>query len=197
MASSNRPPLMTSMVDAILAVTAGFRNPAQMTMWPSRTRSVAIDRADRTVNDSNVISSVGAGPCGSDRTPRAPRTRAPRPAWRARSSGPRRRLPSSRRTRPSSPVAPSTRPACVTPERAIAIDIDGGPPMVTLRPASCRGRHAARSKSVPESWHSPRWLTPPRDAVSGDRGRTSLGCSEWHIAVWSRVRTWVFGACCT
>ena len=61
MPSSNRPPLMTSIVDAIFAVRAGFRNPAQMTMWPSRTRSVAIASADRTVNDSNVISSVGRG----------------------------------------------------------------------------------------------------------------------------------------
>ena len=61
MASSNRPPLMTSIVEAILAVRAGFRNPAQMTMCPSRTRSVAIASAASTENDSKVISSVGAG----------------------------------------------------------------------------------------------------------------------------------------
>ena len=61
MPSSKRPPLMTSMVEDILAVSAGLRKPVQMTMWPSRTRSVAMARAARTVNDSKVISSVGCG----------------------------------------------------------------------------------------------------------------------------------------
>ena len=61
MPSSKRPPLMTSIVDDSFAVRAGLRNPVQTTMWPSRTRSVAIARADRTENDSKVISSVGRG----------------------------------------------------------------------------------------------------------------------------------------
>ena len=38
MPSSKRPPLMTSMVEDILAVRAGLRNPVHTTMWPSRTR---------------------------------------------------------------------------------------------------------------------------------------------------------------
>ena len=61
MPSSKRPPLMTSIVEDILAVSAGLRNPVQTTMWPRRTRSVAIARADSTENDSKVISSVGCG----------------------------------------------------------------------------------------------------------------------------------------
>ena len=52
---------MTSMVEAILAVSAGLRNPVQTTMCPRRTRSVAIASADSIENDSNVISSVGCG----------------------------------------------------------------------------------------------------------------------------------------
>ena len=36
--SSIRPPLMTSIVEIILAVRAGFRNAVQITMWPRRTR---------------------------------------------------------------------------------------------------------------------------------------------------------------
>ena len=52
---------MTSIVDDILAVRAGFRNPVQTTMWPSRTRSVTIASAVSTQNDSRVISSVGSG----------------------------------------------------------------------------------------------------------------------------------------
>jgi hypothetical protein len=39
----------------------GFRNAVQITMWPSRTRSVIAASADSEVNDSNVISSVGRG----------------------------------------------------------------------------------------------------------------------------------------
>src|SRR6267142_5720274 len=61
MPSSNRPPLITSIVDASLAVNAGFRKPVQMTMWPMRTRFVTIASTDRVENDSNVISSVGSG----------------------------------------------------------------------------------------------------------------------------------------
>jgi hypothetical protein len=61
MPNSKRPPLMTSIVDASLAVRAGFRNPVQITMWPIRTRSVTIASADSVENDSNVISSVGSG----------------------------------------------------------------------------------------------------------------------------------------
>ncbi len=52
-----------------------------------------------------------AGRCGSGRTPRATRSRALRPASRARSSAPRPRPAASRRTRPSSPAPPSIRPA--------------------------------------------------------------------------------------
>src|SRR5262245_9105550 len=61
MPSSNRPPLITSIVEASFAVRAGFRKPVQMTMWPIRTRSVTIASADSVENDSNVISSVGSG----------------------------------------------------------------------------------------------------------------------------------------
>ena len=50
-----------SIVEIIFAVSAGFRNAVQMTMWPSRTRSVIAARAASDVNDSNVISSVGRG----------------------------------------------------------------------------------------------------------------------------------------
>src|SRR5690349_4007238 len=56
-----RPPEMTSIVDIILAVSAGFRYGEQTTMCPSRTRDVAVARALRAVKDSNVISSVGRG----------------------------------------------------------------------------------------------------------------------------------------
>ena len=52
---------MTSIVDDSFAVRAGLRNPVQTTMWPRRTRLVAIARAVRTENDSKVISSVGSG----------------------------------------------------------------------------------------------------------------------------------------
>jgi hypothetical protein len=61
MPSSKRPPVMTSTVDAILAVRAGLRNPVQITMWPRRTRWVTIASAVSTLNDSKVISSVGSG----------------------------------------------------------------------------------------------------------------------------------------
>ena len=61
MPSSKRPPEMTSIVDDILAVTPGLRNPVQTTMWPMRTRWVAMARAASIVNDSKVISSVGSG----------------------------------------------------------------------------------------------------------------------------------------
>ena len=61
MPSSKRPPLMTSIVDDSFAVSAGLRNPVQTTMWPRRTRSVAIASAESTENDSKVISSVGSG----------------------------------------------------------------------------------------------------------------------------------------
>ena len=61
MPSSKRPPEMTSIVDDSLAVSAGLRKPVHTTMWPRRTRCVAIARADRTENDSKVISSVGSG----------------------------------------------------------------------------------------------------------------------------------------
>ena len=61
MPSSIRPPLMTSMVLIIFAVSAGFRNAVQMTMWPIRTRSVGAASAASDVNDSKVISSVGRG----------------------------------------------------------------------------------------------------------------------------------------
>ena len=49
------------MVEAIFAVRAGLRKPVQITMWPIRTRDVACARAASIVNDSNVISCVGAG----------------------------------------------------------------------------------------------------------------------------------------
>ena len=52
---------MASIVEIILAVSAGFRNAVQMTMWPSRTRVVCAASADSEVNDSKVISSVGRG----------------------------------------------------------------------------------------------------------------------------------------
>jgi hypothetical protein len=52
---------MTSMVEASFAVRPGFRNPVQITMWPRRTRFVAIAMAASEVNDANVISSVGSG----------------------------------------------------------------------------------------------------------------------------------------
>ena len=61
MPSSIRPPLIVSIVEIILAVRAGLRKAVQMTMWPSRTRVVSAARADRLVNDSKVISSVGRG----------------------------------------------------------------------------------------------------------------------------------------
>src|ERR1035437_52131 len=61
MPSSNRPPLITSIVEQSLAVRPGFRNDVQTTMWPSRTRFVAIASAARVENDSKVISSVGSG----------------------------------------------------------------------------------------------------------------------------------------
>ena len=56
-----RPPEMTSIVEIILAVSAGLRNAVQMTMCPRRTRDVDAASADRDVNDSNVSSSVGRG----------------------------------------------------------------------------------------------------------------------------------------
>ncbi len=61
MPSSNRPPEITSIVDASLAVRAGLRKPAQMTMCPTRTRRVAIAMPVIAANDSKVISSVGTG----------------------------------------------------------------------------------------------------------------------------------------
>ena len=87
MPSSKRPPLMTSIVDDSFAVRAGFRKPVHTTMCRcARARTMA--RAESTANDSNVISSVGRAPCGSGRTPRATRTRAPPPGGRARRSCP-------------------------------------------------------------------------------------------------------------
>jgi len=60
--SSKRPPEMTSIVEAILAVSAGLRKPVQMTMWPIRARDVACASAASIVNDSKVISwSAGHG----------------------------------------------------------------------------------------------------------------------------------------
>src|SRR4029079_19824311 len=61
MPSSIRPSLIVSIVEIILAVSAGVRNDVQMTMWPRRTRVVIAARADNEVNDSKVISSVGRG----------------------------------------------------------------------------------------------------------------------------------------
>ena len=61
MPSSIRPPLITSIVEIILAVSAGLRNAVQITTWPSRTRVVTAASADSIVNDSKVISSVGRG----------------------------------------------------------------------------------------------------------------------------------------
>ena len=52
---------MTSMVAIILATSAGFRYPLQITMCPSRTRLVTAASAASAVNDSNVSSSVGCG----------------------------------------------------------------------------------------------------------------------------------------
>ncbi len=52
--------------------------------------------------------------CGSDRRPRAIRSRASRRSGPARPCGPRPRPGPSRRTRPSSPAAPSGQPACRT-----------------------------------------------------------------------------------
>ncbi len=61
MPSSKRPPLATSRVAASLATRAGLRNPAQITMCPSRTREVTPAIAASVVNDSKVISSVVSG----------------------------------------------------------------------------------------------------------------------------------------
>ena len=52
---------MVSIVEIILAVSAGLRNAVQMTTWPSRTRVVSAASAESEVNDSKVISSVGRG----------------------------------------------------------------------------------------------------------------------------------------
>ena len=52
---------MVSIVEIILAVSAGLRNAVQMTMCPRRIRSVSAASADNDVNDSKVISSVGRG----------------------------------------------------------------------------------------------------------------------------------------
>src|SRR5262245_18371229 len=52
---------MTSIVETIFATRAGFRNAAQTTMWPRRTRDVTAASAASDVNDSKVISSVGSG----------------------------------------------------------------------------------------------------------------------------------------
>ena len=52
---------MTSIVEIILAVRAGFRNAVQITTCPRRTFVVTAARADSIVNDSKVISSVGRG----------------------------------------------------------------------------------------------------------------------------------------
>src|SRR6476619_5998303 len=52
---------MVSIVEIILAVSAGLRNAGQVPMWPFRTRSVRAASADSDVNDSKVISSVGRG----------------------------------------------------------------------------------------------------------------------------------------
>src|SRR3954468_17650772 len=52
---------MVSIVEIIFAVRAGFRKAVQITMWPSRTRSVSAASAARDVKDSKVISSVGRG----------------------------------------------------------------------------------------------------------------------------------------
>ena len=42
-------------------MSAGLRNPVHTTMWPRRTRDVAMASAASIENDSNVISSVGSG----------------------------------------------------------------------------------------------------------------------------------------
>ena len=67
-----------------------------------------------------------AGPCGSGRRPRATRSRAPPPAWRARPCSPTPRPGPSRRTRPSSPGAPSDRPASCPPcwQRTAVVNVD-------------------------------------------------------------------------
>ena len=52
---------MVSIVEIILAVSAGLRNAVQMTTWPSRTRDVRAASAESDVNDSKVISSLGRG----------------------------------------------------------------------------------------------------------------------------------------
>ena len=82
MPSSIRPPLMTSSVPIILAVSAGLRNAVQITTWPRRTRSVEAARAASVVNDSKVISSIGSGSVwkwSKTQTDSKPR----RSAWRA------------------------------------------------------------------------------------------------------------------
>ena len=98
------PPEIVSSVDAIFAVSAGLRNPLQMTMWPSRTRSVSAARALSEVNDSNVSSSVGFGTVWKwsksqiDSDPRRSACCATATVRAQAGSAP------SRRTRPSTPA---------------------------------------------------------------------------------------------
>ena len=60
MPSSKRPPLTTSRVDANFAVSAGFRNPLQMTMWPRRTRHCH-RRQRREGLEGNLVRRFGDG----------------------------------------------------------------------------------------------------------------------------------------
>ena len=173
MPSSKRPPLMTSMVEAILAVRAGFRNPVQTTMWPRRTRSVAIARAARTENDSKVISSVGSGTVWkwsnthSDSKPSASACLASSIVRAQASAG------ASRRTRPSSPAVPSDRPASVPPDGCGGAHGDVRAPILLdgcqrLRPDRAAPR-SARPVGLDRHAIAPRRAAVPHDR--DDRGR--------------------------
>ena len=61
MPQSRRPPLITSMLDVILASSAGFRYSAQPTIWPRRIRDVRWLIAASVVQHSNIVSCAGTG----------------------------------------------------------------------------------------------------------------------------------------
>ena len=105
MPSSIRPPLMTSRVQIILAVRAGFRNAVQMTMCPRRTRSVDAASAARLVNDSKVISSVGSGTVWKWSNSQIDSNPSRSACWATATVRAHARAAPSRRTRPSSPAA--------------------------------------------------------------------------------------------
>ena len=107
---------MTSIVDDILAVTAGFRNPVHTTMCPMphalgghRHRGEHRERLE-----GDLVRRVRDGVEVVEHPERLEPERLGVPG-RARSIAPRRSPAPSRRTRPSSPAGSTARPASVPP----------------------------------------------------------------------------------